>query len=45
MLCECKRIGLEQVVDGGGVLKTCSIDGALWAKAGYRPDDLERGTP
>ena len=35
----------KQLVGGRGVLETCSIDGALLAKAAYRPDDLERGTP
>ena len=45
ILCECKRIGRKQLVGGRGVLETCSIDGALLAKAAYRPDDLERGTP
>jgi hypothetical protein len=41
ILCECKRIGLEQVVGGRGVPETCSINGAFLAKAGYRSDDLE----
>ena len=41
ILCECKRIGREQLVGGRGVLETCSIDGTRLAKAAYRPDDLE----